>query len=111
MEIVTGGRASGKTHLLVQWVKAGAPDGVRRKIVCMTHQEANRLMQDHNLRREQVCTFRDVITLGAAMRDIEYAFDNLDLMLQGIVGSGSVKYATFATPPNMNALARSEATQ
>lgn len=101
MEIIAGGRGSGKTHRLAEWVKAGRCVGKRRVIVTVTQAEARRIAKDHNLSLANVCRWEDIQRNIRGSGEVEIAFDNLDLILQSIAGpTAAVKFITLGAMHN-----------
>lgn len=84
MKVITGGRQSGKTHQLIEWVKAG-PD---RVIVSHSQAEADRLIREYGLTSDQVMAFTfPTRRLLQRRPNVTIAIDNLDMSLFNIFGT------------------------
>ena len=86
LRIISRPRQSGKTHGLVEWVKA-EPD---RLIVTPTHREALRLQLSYGLKRQQVVSFADFLKHPPS-HHVDVAVDNLDLAKKGKLKLKSAK--------------------
>lgn len=92
--IIQSGRQGGKTHTLVEWVKAGAG----RVIVTADEQEAQRLRRVYGLSAAEVISnhgLRQMVTWGPLGNRL--AIDNLDIWLRSQFGS-NVELVSLTTP-------------
>ncbi len=84
MNLITGGRQSGKTHQLIEWVKAGSD----RVIVTHSQAEADRLVREYKLKSDQVMAFTFPTRRLLQQRpNVSIAIDNLDMALFSIFGT------------------------
>lgn len=95
MKIIVLPRAGGKTHALLEWMRA-APEGEHRIAVCFSGQEAMRLLRENrDLESWQFVGWNEVFPYdGAAWSAVLYGrggrivlgIDNLDLILSNLLG-------------------------
>jgi hypothetical protein len=93
---VVGGRRSGKTARLMEWVAEGEPIDQyphwSRVVLTTTHEQSMILrdaLKDRYLGRDIYCWVYSVDEWRRAYRtspDVEVAIDNADALLQGMVG-------------------------
>lgn len=78
-EVVVGGRAFGKTHAAVQWVKQ---DPGSRAIVTINHKEAERLIEEYELPEECVIVADKAPHELLGRSGVDVILDNADIFLQ-----------------------------
>lgn len=88
MRLVVGGRASGKTFKMVNWLKA-SPNHI---LVVHSEQEAHRIREDYYLNLgecNRIISVHSALNgkLRGSRRETVIAIDNLDLMLPFIMGA------------------------
>lgn len=81
MFVITRGRGFGKTHDLIEWVKAKS----HRLLVTFSRHEATRLQQLYELNRQQVEVWDAELRVRLAGREVEIAIDNADLVLAHLI--------------------------
>lgn len=85
VEVLVGGRQSGKTHAVVEWVKAGRAQSTPRTIVVRDNAYRDRMRRDFDLTHEEIVSWRSLRDdRDPAAR--EYAVDEADEVLAGLLG-------------------------
>lgn len=100
-EVVAGTRQTGKTHFLVEWVKAGRGTGTLRTIVCLDQGMARQLIRDHGLSPDEAVAFRSLRSPGGrhtARR--QYAIDEAAETLAMLLGLPDVPALVAITTPS-----------
>ena len=85
MQVIVGGRRSGKTHKLVEWLKED-PD---RVLICHSASEAERLTRDYGIHPRQIMSISAWSSRGLSgmsRPSTKIAVDNLDLVLPILLG-------------------------
>jgi hypothetical protein len=87
-EVVTGGRATGKTHALVEWVKAGRRSGqTTRQIVVLDIAMGRELITGHGLHPSEVISMRQATNSRGGRHTVkEWAVDDTADMLTWLLG-------------------------
>lgn len=105
IEIVQGGRATGKTHRIIEWLRAN-PGAV---LVCSTEAEAARLRREYDLDSSRVLgpeAHRQLQGFGGFRNKV--AIDNLDDWLRTMFGD--VEIVSLTVPAKVTTLSPEEPT-
>jgi hypothetical protein len=93
MLVIVGGRQTGKTHQLVEWVT----DRPNRTILCADVTRADRLRRDYGLSADQVRLPDNLGTLGTQK---EVAIDDAETLLRTFIKPGDTLGAISLTGPD-----------
>lgn len=85
MKFVIRPRQGGKTYESVEWLRE---DPGHRVIITANEQMARDLRQTYGLTDKQVTTCDSIRTTGRGRRAVQYAVDNLDIILPYLLHAG-----------------------